>query len=174
MYSNVDNGMNNKKGEILSRIHQHKPNIIGITEIYPKGKNPTDNEPFEIPNYDTFINKNPKRGVALYIDNALGAIEEDTLNNHSFEESVWCSFSSNDKEKILIGCIYKSPNSSELNQQLLHDLIKSNKLEKYDKVCIMGDFNFPKLLWDGTDTSNQDFIESTRDAYLIQKVKKTY
>ena len=171
LYSNVDNGINNKKGEILSRIDKSKPNIIGFTEIYPKGRNYIDNEPFEIPNYDIFINKNPRRGVALYIDSALGAIAEDTLNNHSFEESVWCSFQSNDNEKIIIGCIYKSPNTSDHNQQLLQDLLNSDKIQKYDKVCIMGDFNFPKLLWDGTDTSNQEFIESTRDAYLIQKVK---
>lgn len=36
----------------------------------------------------------------------------------------------------------------------------------------MGDFNFPKLSWDGTDLPNNDFMGCTRDAFLIQKVRK--
>ena len=35
----------------------------------------------------------------------------------------------------------------------------------------MGDFNFPNIKWDGTDT-HVEFIECVRDAYLIQKVNK--
>ena len=67
MYSNVDSLLN-KKNEIISRIDEFKPDIIGLTEIRAKnyGYEPLDAE-FNLCDYDMFINKKVKRGVALYL-----------------------------------------------------------------------------------------------------------
>ena len=143
MYSNVDS-IKNKKEEIFVRIEKERPNIIAFTKTYPKGEE-IKTKPFDIPNYEKFCNEKPQRGVVLYIENSFHAKSVDILNSHEFEESTWCSFESNDKEKILIGCIYKSPSSSYDNYILLKDLLNSQEISKYDKMCIMGDFNFPKL-----------------------------
>ena len=172
LYSNVDS-IHNKKEEILTRIEKLKPKIIAFTETQPKTGNNKDIKPFDIPNYEKFCNENPKRGVVIYIDKTLNARSVDKLNSHLFEESTWCSFVSKDKEQILIGCLYRSPNSTEQNYNMLKELLTSEVLQKYDRICIMGDFNFPNISWDCSDINGDtDFVECIRDAYLIQKVNK--
>ena len=173
LYSNVDSLLN-KKSELLVLIDELKPDIIGITEF--KAKNqfyiPLDSE-YEVPNYDLFMNKDPKRGVALYFHKKLNAKEYYLLGNTKFEECVWGTFVGGKGERVLIGCIYRSPNSSVANDERLFDLLKNEDIQKFDKVCITGDFNFPNVRWDGewSGDKNNIFIECIRDAYLLQKVK---
>jgi len=155
------------------RIKDIKPHIVGLTEI--KAKNqvyPVGDSEFEIPNYDMFLNKNSKRGIALYFDKTLNARECDELNDTDFEESLWCTFKGANDESVLIGCLYRSPSAQLVNTEKLIQLLKCNKLSHYDKICIFGDFNFPDICWDGTwrGESNNQFIECLRDAFLIQKV----
>ena len=179
MYTNADS-LHNKKDELLTRIDLLKPDIIAITET--KCKNSKDSNPlFDIPNYDKFENTDSKRGVALFINNSYNARSVDILNSNKYQEGIWCSFNSKENFKILIGCLYRSPNSNNLNNHLLNELLKSEEISKYKKVCIVGDFNYPKLKWDGTDLFNQEednenkeniFVECLRDAFLIQNVKK--
>ena len=59
-----------------------------------------------------------------------------------FQESVWCKFTSTNEEKVLTGRIYKCPNSTEKNAQELLKLMKSDLLNNYDKIYIVGDFNY--------------------------------
>ena len=111
--------------------------------------------------------------MVIYIDNTLNARGVEKLNSHLFQESTWCSFVSEDKEQVLIGCLYRSPNSSEHNYNKLKDLLTSEIVQKYDRICIMGDFNFPNISWDCTDINGDtDFVECIRYAYLIQIVNK--
>ena len=92
MYSNVDNGVLNKREELSIRISQTKPNIIGLTEIKPKHQSfDAGNVEFELSDYHPFFNENQKRGVALYIDKSLNAEKVPSLNDNPFEESVWLS-----------------------------------------------------------------------------------
>ena len=168
--------MLNKKSELLSRIEEHKPQIIGITESLPKNAHtqPLSTE-YEIKTYDMFSNKNPKRGVLLYIDKTLNARECETLNNIEYDESVWCTYIDADENNVIVGCIYRSPNSTQENNTGLLDLMKNPEISKYDKVCIMGDFNYPEARWDDVSKQNNAsslFIDSTRDALLVQKVNK--
>jgi len=53
-------------------------------------------------------------------------------------------------------------------------MLKSEKLAKFDCVCIVGDFNFPRIRWNGIWTNEKDneFIECLHDAYLEQMVDK--
>lgn len=173
-YSNVDTGLLNKKTEFLSRISDIKPDIIALTEIYSKNKDsqPLDSE-FEIPGYDMFRNDYKKRGVVLYITKQLNAERCNLFDNYQYEESVWSSFKSAGGEKILIGCIYRSPNSETANTDCLFELLKSQQLKSFNKVCIVGDFNFPNIDWKGTWNGNKNniYLENFRDAYLFQKVE---
>ena len=171
-YTNAD-GLLNKRDELLIHIEEFQPKIIAITEIVPKKVQEFIQWEYSLDRYDMFCNENPSRGVALYLDKTLNA-QECILRDNTFKEAVLCHFETNDKEKCLVGCIYRSPNSTEENTQELNKLLKNDLIQKYDKVCLMGDFNFPNITWTGQWTSQNDleFIETTRDAFLEQMVKE--
>ena len=65
----------------------------------------------------------------------------------------------------MIGRIYKSPNSAEKNTQELLKLMRSDLLNNYDKIYIVG--------WEGEWSNNKDneFVECIRDVFLTQTVK---
>ena len=71
-----------------------------------------------------------------------------------------------------MGCIYKSPNTTEHNEKIIFSLFElANKsISNYDKICIMGDFNYPSIKWNGILTHYRDFefVEAICDAYLYQ------
>ena len=177
LYSNVDSFLN-KKCELLCRVDELKPSIICLTEILSRHKcsgnnnnNLTDSE-LQIEGYSLFRNENPFRGVVIFTENSLNARQRD-LGKTDFQESVWCEFKTENKERVLIGCVYRSPNSSKENSEELHKLLKSEQFEKFDKICIVGDFNYPNINWQGlwTNKEDNDFVECLRDAFLVQKVK---
>ena len=63
LYSNLDS-MPNKKSELLTRLNKLKPDIICFTETKPKNTKYHNEADYTIPGYESFFNKNPKRGVA--------------------------------------------------------------------------------------------------------------
>ena len=174
MYANLDFGMKTKKDELLQRVSEQKPDIIALNEIIMKTDKDYCEAELTIPNYDMFINKNPARGVALYFDSNLNAHECEELNDENFKESVWCSFTTPSEGKILIGCIYRSPNTSDKNNDdLLFEILQSDKVKKYDKVMIVGDFNYPNITFDGSfqgGTIGEEIRQKIEDAFMVQKV----
>ena len=76
------------------------------------------------------------------------------------------------KMTVLLGCIYRSPNSSYENTQKMYKLLMNDYTSKYRKICIVGDFNYPSIKWNGEWTGPQDneLIECIRDAHLTQMV----
>ena len=179
LYTNVDQSLTGKMNELLGQIDLHKPSIIMITEIEPKAKKDMtkqikDSE-INIPNYSLFTNKDRKRGVALYIDKKLNPRDCTQAINKKFEECVFCEFEGALNEKTLIGCMYKSPNTSKENVERMLETLTNEAIAHYDTICIAGDFNYPKISWDGTNSNkgdNEIFVECLKDAYLIQKVTK--
>lgn len=172
LYSNVDT-MLNKKNEITANIDQYHPDIIAFTEINAKNQKyvPLDSE-YEILGYDMFLKREKGRGIALYLNKRLNAYECSDLNISLFEECLWCTFKDGDGFSVLVGCIYRSPNSSQDNNDQLFALLKTDTLQNYDRICIVGDFNFPNVRWDGTWTNEKDnqVIETIRDVFFVQKV----
>ena len=53
----------------------------------------------------------------------------------------------NNKDTLLVGCIYRSPNSSETNNINLLKLLREVSENRYSHKLIMGDFNFPEIDW---------------------------
>ena len=163
----------NKKDELMAIVCNSKPKIIALTEIIAKSQKECNRSEYSIPGYDLFINKNLTLRTAVFIDSRLNAVECIQLNNHSFEESVCCTFTSTEGQSVLIGCIYKSPSSDNENVMNLFDLMKSEKIKCYDKVCIVGDFNFPSIKWNREFWGNteNEFVECIHDALLFQVAK---
>ena len=172
LYTNID-GLPNKKDELLTKIEELKPIIISLTETIPKRRENLMDCEYDIPGYTVFVN-NKQRGVALYIKESLNPQSVDDLSESNYDISTWAKFLSPDGLSVLIGCLYKSPSTSNDNKMELLSLLKSDTLSKFDHVLITGDFNFPNILWDGSwpGKEENDFIECLHDAFLNQMVIK--
>ena len=55
------------------------------------------------------------RGVVIYVKDYIPAEIRNDFTNSDFKESVWVDVSINKSDKILIGGIYRSPNSTNEN-----------------------------------------------------------
>ena len=173
MYTNAD-GLLNKKDELQMLIAEYEPSIIAITELKPKRLKYFEQVEYAFPGYVLFTNKDMRLGAGIYIKKSLNPVEYDGLSDIKFEESVWCTFTSKRKENVLLGCIYKSPNSVPQNEEALMEMLRKAGNLNFDKICIVGDFNYPTVDWNGkwTSTRDEQFLESIRDAYLHQMVNK--
>ncbi|CAC5395016.1 unnamed protein product [Mytilus coruscus] len=96
---------------------------------------------------------------------------------HEFKEYVCLKINLLNNDKLLIGCFYKSPSSSEEQHKALNDLLmKISKLDdSYSHVLLTGDFNFPDINWEtwsAKDSFSTNFLECVRDCYYQQMVDK--
>ena len=90
---------------------------------------------------------------------------------------MWNIITLNRKDKLLVGCIYKSTSSTEYNTNLLIDMLKK-AADKHgiSHLLIFGDFNFPEIDWmncliKGSDSSlPAKFVDRTQDLFLKQHV----
>jgi hypothetical protein len=79
-----------------------------------------------------------------------------------------------DGSRLLIGLIYRSPNSSAENTQKLNELMKKITELGATHVMIMGDFNFPEIDWTrelsqaGPNHIATQFLKTVKDCYLLQ------
>ena len=65
----------------------------------------------------------------------------------NFEEYVFCKIKINKNKTCIIGCIYRSPNSSELNNQKLLELLSEVNSLNGEILTITGDFNYNVINW---------------------------
>ena len=177
IYTNADT-LTNKLDELKMIIETKQPDIIAITEIYPKTKIfELDISTFYIKGYQKYTNQEDAgRGVIIYV--------KDDLNSSSVEfgndkiESIWTKIKLSNNDILLIGCIYRSPNSSNNSIIELGKLLEEACSCGCSHLCIMGDFNFKEINWEKGDTNTNEthpaniFLELTRDNFLTQHVKQ--
>lgn len=97
------------------------------------------------------------------------------IKTGDFKESVWAKIKISGKDTLLVGCVYKSPNSDQENLNELNEMmINTSYIKEYSHLLIMGDFNYPKLdlnSWSSNgDKEGEKFMESIRDSYLHQHI----
>ena len=147
--------------------------IVGITESCSKDKSEGDTH---LEGYSQHKDDRG-RGVILYIENKLQSTPCVELNSTDFESCVWNIITLNKKDKLLVGCIYKSTSSTEYNTNLLIKMLKK-AVEKHgiSHLLIFGDFNFPENDWmnyliKGSDISlPANVFDITQDLFLKQHV----
>ena len=80
---------------------------------------------------------------------------------------------------LLFDCLYRSPTTADTsgsNNDDLINLLKSVSLEKYNYVCIVGDFSYNSIDWTMWKTKHSEnskeakFIEGVRDAFLYRHI----
>ena len=154
------------------------PDIIMITEVKPKNARykVTEGE-LKLGGYDIYSNLTlvNGRGIIIYVKVKLHVRE--TKVGSSYQESVWITIGLQGGDELLVGCIYRSPNSDKNNNECLRSSIKEAYNMNKSHILIVGDFNYPRIDWEswytpGDDTSSDEyiFIETLRDTYLHQHV----
>ena len=123
-------------------------------------------------------------GTLLYVSKKLGQRAcrplNETTNDKHFRSNVWCWVTpTNNSKKMLVGSIYRSPNSSrENNRLLLEQLERANDIAGENRVLIMGDFNIPDIDWINMDVKvgaakiDRDIYKKMQDCFLYQHVTK--
>ena len=144
MYTNADS-IGNKINELHAYIDTYHPNIICLTETLPKYR-PLNSEPptITIPGY-TGYHATLGRGITVLIDSDLKA--EELSMTSIFLESTWLKISLKNNRILLLGCLYRSPNSNEENNNHLLDLLEEASRREKDHLVIVGDFNMKEIDW---------------------------
>ena len=113
---------------------------------------------------------NIRGGACVFIQNGLHFTP--IQPPHPVNESCWFYIKTKDNVQRLFGCIYRSPNSPEVNN---HNLLMNIKWaqETYTEIVLIGDFNVPSINWENdTATTNygQNLLDCINDNYLEQLV----
>jgi len=139
-----------KLAEIRKRIKHF--DIVAITETWAHDQI-SDTE-LEVDGFSIFRADRKDRaggGVLLYVKSTLTAQAFDKFSDICFEENIWCTLNL-EKTKLLIGVCYRSPTSSDVNNNRLLSVLDRAVREvdcagtKKMHLLLMGDFNFQKSL----------------------------
>ena len=131
---------------------------------------------FNIPGYDLLLAQNSTRGVALYIREDIPHKPHD-ISNIEYQDHVWMVIEPQPRVTILLGCIYRSPNSSPENNSKLNDII-GEACAANTKVLVLGDFNYKEINWElGVAVCSEThpatkFLDCIQEKYLSQHVDK--
>lgn len=176
IYTNVDSLLN-KRSELLHITALHAPDVLALTEILPKNTRfEVDPVEIQIEGYKCYTNiqsTTAHRGVAIYVKEHLSSSLLNTTG--CFKESIWCEIDLEGDDRLLVGCIYRSPNSSDDNNTDINKALKQFS-DGRSHVLIMGDFNHPEINWtDETSPTDPNhraykFMEAVRDSFLYQHV----
>ena len=183
IYTNLD-GILNKRAELSKLISDQNPDIICLVETKTSPEDANDHiydcENYEIFRKDRANQKGPGGGVCILVKKSLKVSDLDliSLNNHRFEESVWCEIKCGGKP-IVIGSVYRKPSSSKDNNKLLLDLFSvCNTYSNRAQIFICGDFNYGAIDWENNlvDRHGQhvgdaaEFLDMYNDHFFHQHV----
>ena len=106
---------------------------------------------------DSFVNEAPKRGCIIYVQNCLVSSSH-PISSSDYEETVGCYIHLQIGDKLSVVCVYRSPNSSNMNNDKLLNLIDQVIEGNSSHILLLGDFNYRNIDWQ-QGTQNQERIE---------------
>ncbi len=131
---------------------------------------------FNIPNYIIYSNlaDNNTRGVIVYVNSKINSVSVDFGQN--FKEYIFIQIKQTDINScLLFGCMYRSPNSTNKNDEDMLELLKTVFNNCRLNTMIVGDFNYPTINWNNWTSSDNSlgsnlFLDILRDNYILQNV----
>ena len=179
LYTNID-CISNKWTELEALIYLQKPDIVGITEVFSKNQDTVNLSAYVLEGFQQIVNprfcEKSNRGVIIFVRDSLEVSLHNRLNEISSIEACWCVIDLDRHDKLLLGLVYRSPNSDEENNIALNNMISSINEENFSRTVVMGDFNYREIDWnhwisEAPDEHNSHgFIEAVRDSFLFQHV----
>ena len=182
VHTNCQSAMN-KKSEIHDFIDAHNPHVLALTE-FGAATSVKDNE-LGIEGYTLYQGDHSDgkgglgRGVGMYVHDSLNHSACPMLENGSFDCSTWSVIKLRDNKSLLLGAVYRSPNSSADNNQLLLEMIRRAATVKHEYLMICGDFNLPLINWSSHQSADSEsslsscFLEMVEDLDLFQHVQNS-
>ena len=174
IYTNADQYMN-KRNEMNILVEEEQPDIIGITEVKPKqSRYKISESEIAIKGYELFHNLGDEgRGVALLVKEEMNPTPNDCLNSQ-FSENVFVDVTQGDGTALTVGLIYRSPSSTEENNDRLCSLIRQTADKTKTNLLMVGDFNLPSIDWENETCKNNEthvssrFLQAYTEANLYQ------
>ena len=181
MYTNAD-CFSNKYDELVLflRVSDRQPDIIVITEVNSKSmENKKLESEFSLDGYGIYscnVGSVGFRGIIIYVRKDMVSSALDI--NGTFAERLFINVKDNVGVSFVIGAIYRSPSSSAENSYELCQLIDNVFKTISSPVVIVGDFNFPSIIWENNMPANEAssfsptgmFIDCCNRNFLIQHV----
>ena len=125
-------------------IDSESPELICIAETLPKNCNTEDFCSINFVGYEGYHSK-VGRGISVYIKEHLNSeIIDITV---SFKVNLFVKVKLHTKKTLILGCIYRSPNSADENNEALLSLLEEVSSLKKDLLVIVGDFNYKEVDW---------------------------
>ena len=154
--------------ELRVIIETSKPDVVALTETWTN----SDIDNFLVINGYEIIERKDRTdtdrgrggGILVYVDRKRCAWKVEVEG----EFSQCACVKIKGKRDLEIVVIYRSPNSSKRNDELLCALMKKTS----PNSLILGDFNFPGIRWStgGSDAKSREFFEVLEDQYMTQHV----
>ena len=145
IYTNAD-CLNNKVSELTALAEINKLDVICISETLPKNiANRGGYVNIELAGYEG-VHSNTGRGVSIYVRENIRYEKIEFRTN--FNDNVWVKLKTYDNLGILLGCIYRSPNSNQVNNTALPEMLQEACQFGTNATVIMGDFNYKEIDWD--------------------------
>ena len=129
----------------------------------------------EIEGYDCLVNTGG-RGVCIYTGKKLKAIPVIEPASEIYSDSVWCEVRLRNNDKLLVGCIYRSPSSTSDNNARLGQVVNSACTRGISHLMILADFNYSEIDWDTWTSSGSvnhpswKMLDCLQNNFLYQKV----
>ena len=95
-----------------------------------------------------------KRGISAYTRNDVIATIVENLCECNCSESLWIKIKLKHQDSILVGTIYRSPNTSPDNSGNIRTLLERANQLKYSHIIVTGDFNMSTTNWELIQATN--------------------
>ena len=165
-------------------VYNQNPDIVCLTETKTSVDDANDHvydcENFVVYRKDRLNQRAPGGGVSILVSKKFCSSDLDImeLNNHHFEDSVWCEIKCEGRP-IIVGTVYRAPRSTNENNDLLLDLFSvCDRYSGRAQIIVCGDFNYGAIDWENNcvDSEGQHlaaatkFLDKYNDLYFYQHV----
>ena len=167
-----------------------EPDLILLTEVIPKAQVlPISPSLLSNPGYVVYTNFDPSksnlgasgtRGISVYVTNKIRAVEVAFAN--PFQEQLWVTVKPSNSDKLVIGCIYRSPSGDNVTSVTeLGNLLREVCSSDPSHLLVLGDFNVPHIDWVYWDIQfspapdghcSHILLEAIADCFLYQHVRQ--